>query len=145
MGFTNQEILDVANTTFKAAFDEIFETGAPGLWQTYTETVPTDSKINEIDVLETMPVVRQWVGAKQFPDIVASKLSATVKPYERSFSIQRIDAVTDRTGAIGRRIKRLLSPGSDAGDIFDKIAFSQLIANGLGYDGVATFATCPRW
>lgn len=145
MGITNQNILDTASTTFHAKFDAVFENGAPGVYQLYTETIPTDSKINEIDVLETMPVVREWVGAKQFKDILASNLSATVKSYERSFSIKRIDAVTDRTGAIGRRISVFMNPGASGGDIFDKLAFAELVAasgaGNSGYDGVALFST----
>lgn len=145
MGITNQNILDTASTTFHAKFDEIFENGAPGLWQLYTEEITTDSKINEIDVLETMPVVREWVGAKQFQDILASNLSATMKTWERSFAIKRIDAITDRTGAIGRRISVFLNPGADGGDIFDLLAFTELVsasgAGATGYDGVALFAT----
>ena len=145
MAITNQNILDTASTTFHAKFDEIFENGAPGLWQLYTETIPTDSKINEVDVLETMPVVREWVGAKQFKDIRASSVSATIKTYERSFSIKRVDAITDRTGAIGRRISAFLNPGAAGGDIFDLLAFTELVsasgAGGTGYDGVALIST----
>jgi phage major head subunit gpT-like protein len=145
MGITNQNILDTASTTFHAKFDEIFENGAPGVFGLYTEMIPTDSKINEIDVLETMPVVREWVGAKQFKDILASNLSATIKSYERSFSIKRVDAITDRTGAIGRRISTFMNPGAEGGDIFDLLAFTELVsasgAGGTGYDGVALFST----
>lgn len=145
MPITNQSILDTASTTFRAAFDEIFENGAPGPWQMYTDLIPTESKINEIDILETMPVVREWTGAKEFPDILASSFSLTVRTYERSFAIKRLDAMTDRTGLIGRRINRFLSPGSEGGDIFDLLAFTALTDNAVGYDGVALFATThPR-
>lgn len=142
---TNQNILDTASTTFHAKFDEIFENGAPGVFNLYTELIPTDAKINEIDVLETMPVVREWVGAKQFKDILASNLSATIKTYERSFAIKRVDAITDRTGAIGRRISVFLNPGAAGGDIFDLLAFTELVAasgaGNAGYDGVALIST----
>lgn len=145
MAVTNQDILDTASTVFHDKFDEIFDNGAPGNWQTYTEVIPTDAKINTIDVLESMPLVRQWVGPKQFGDVFASAASATIVEWERSFRIKRIDAITDRTGAIGRKIAGFLRPGAEGGDIFDKLAFDALVANGLGYDGVALYsASHPR-
>ena len=145
MPITNQAILDTASTTFRAAFDEIFELGAPGAWSNYTEIIPTSSKVNEVDILETMPVVREWTGAKIFPDIRASSFSLTVRKYEKSFAIDRLDAMADTTGLIGRRIASFISAGGDGGSIYDRIAHLALTANGVGYDGVALFSAAhPR-
>lgn len=140
---TNQNILDVASTTFHAVFDEIFENGTPGLYPLFTEVIGTSSKVNELDLLETMPVIREWIGSKEFQSIRASRLSATVKKYEKSFEIDRLDLQADRTGLIGRRIRAFMS--QDGGRIYDKIATDALLANPAGYDGVAVFATThPR-
>lgn len=142
-GIINQStIVDVANTTFNAVFDEVFAAQPPGAWQLYTEKLGTGSKINELDLLEAMPVVREWVGSKVFQAIRASSLSATVKKYEKSFAIDRLDLAADKLGMIGRRINMFMS---DAGQICDKICFDTLVSNsGNGptcYDGKALFAT----
>jgi phage major head subunit gpT-like protein len=146
MPIQNQSTIDVASTTFNAVFDEVFAAQPPGPWSLYTEVVQTQSKINELDVLETMPVVREWIGSKVFQSIRASSLSATVKKYEKSFAIDRLDLQADRTGQIGRRIRMFVS---DAGQIYDKICLETLVsASGAGplcYDGVRLFsASHPR-
>lgn len=146
MGIQNQDTLDVANTTFLSVFDALFANGVPGLFQAFTETIKTSSKINEIDILETMPVVRKWEGEKRYQSIRASKLSATVIKYEKSFEIDRLDLAADKIGAVAKRIQRFLS--TDAA-LYDKIVhdvlFSASGAGPTGYDGVALFATThPR-
>lgn len=142
MPIQNQSTIDVASTTFNAVFDEVFAAQPPGPWSLYTEVVQTQSKINELDVLETMPVVREWIGPKVFQSIRASSLSATVKKYEKSFAIDRLDLQADRTGMIGRRIRMFVG---DSGQIYDKICLETLVsASGAGptcYDGKAVFAT----
>lgn len=143
MPIVNQStIVDVANTTFHAKFDEIFANQPPGPWKLYTEVQATSSKINEIDVLEAMPVVREWTGAKLFGSVRAANLSATVKKYEKSFAIDRLDLAADKMGMVGKRIAAFLS---DAGQMYDKICFDTLVSNsGNGptcYDGVALFST----
>ena len=142
MGIQNQSIIDNASATFRAKFDEIFAARPPGPYERYTEIIDTDSIVNEVDVLETMPVVRQWIGAKVFQSILASNFTASIVKYERSFKMDRLKLKGDKTGSIGRRINMMMS---DAGQIFDNICFSTLMANSTGYDGVAVYATThPR-
>jgi phage major head subunit gpT-like protein len=142
MGIQNQNIVDVANTAFRAKFDEIFAMRPSGPYEKYVEIIDTDSVINEVDVLETMPVVRQWLGAKVFQSILASNFTATIVKWERSFAMDRLKLSGDKLGMIGRRINMMMS---DAGQIFDNICFSSLIANPVGYDGVAVHSAAhPR-
>ena len=142
-GIINQANLDAANTAFVAKFDEVFTNRAPGPWSTYTEVLQTGSKINTLEVLESMPVVRKWVGPKVFQAIRSSYLSATVEKYEKSFSIDRLDLEADKLGMIGRRISSFM--GGDGAEIYDKICFETLVsASGAGptcYDGLALFST----
>lgn len=145
MSITNQDILDNAGTTYRDMFDEIFVGRAPGFYEAFTEVIPTDSKINEIDVLEAMPQIREWVDEKVFRDIFASALTATVKPHEKSTDFKRIDIITDRSGKIARRLRAFLSAGGDGGSIYDFLATAALVANGLCYDGQNLFSTThPR-
>ena len=143
MPIANQALLDAANATFLAKFDEIYTDKPPGVWDLYTEVIPTDSKSNTIDVLETMPVVREWVGMKEFQSILASALTVAVTKWEKSFYIDRLDLVADRMGMIGRRISKFLS--SDVRAYFERPAFLALVSNsGNGptvYDGLSLFST----
>jgi phage major head subunit gpT-like protein len=143
----NQSTLDAANAAFYAKFDEVFAAQPPGPWKLYTEEINTGSKVNELDILETMPVVREWIGSKVFQSIRASNLTATVKKYEKSFAIDRLDLAADKLGMIGRRISMFMS--GDASTIYDKICLETLVSNsGNGptcYDGQALFsASHPR-
>lgn len=141
-GIINQANLDAANATFVAKFDEIFTNRAPGPWSTYTEVLPTGSKTNTLEVLESMPVVRRWVGPKVFNAIRSSYLSVDVLKYEKSFAIDRLDLDADKLGMIGRRIAQFM--GGDGSEIYDKICFETLVSNsGNGptcYDGLALFS-----
>lgn len=143
MAVTDRSILDNASTTFKELAAEIFgEKRPPGVYQAFTSVFNTDSKIVEHDVLEAMPVAREWVGAKQFGDVQAASTTLTLKSYEASFRIKRLDVQTDRTGMTGRRIASFLS---DTAYMYDDQAHQVLFANPTGYDGVALFsASHPR-
>ena len=143
MGIQNQAALDTANAAFYELFDEMFSGKTPpGPWREFCDMRPTDSKVNELDILESMPAIREWVGSKFFPDMVASTLSATIKSYERSFAIKRLDLETNNSGQIARRIQAFLQ---DAGQTYDKLAFEELTANNTCYDGVSLFsASHPR-
>lgn len=142
MGIANQDVLDAANLTAEGVFDEIFTNPGTRLFELFTEVVPTGSKVNEIDILETMPVIKKWTGAKEFDSIQASYLRATIEKWHRSFEIDRLDLTADKLGMIGRRIRQWVT--SAARD-YDKIATDALLANPIGYDGVAIASTAhPR-
>lgn len=144
MPISNQSALANANTMFSAFAEEIFGEGRamPGVYSEYTEIRQTDTKLVEHDVVEAFPVVRQWLGEKQFPDVVAATQSITVLTYEQSFAIKRLDLLSDRTGVVGRGLRRFLD---ESAYIYDNLAHAALIANGTGYDGVSLFsASHPR-
>lgn len=136
MAIQNQTIIDAASTAFRAKFDEVFAAQPAGAWQLYTEQINTDALVNEVDLLETQPIIQEWTGAKRFQSVRASNFTATIKSYERSFEIKRLSLLGDRTGLIGRRISNLMG---DAGQIYDNLCFAGMIANPVGYDGVAVY------
>jgi phage major head subunit gpT-like protein len=141
-GITNMDLIDAANATFRAAFDELYTTRPPGVWQLLTEIIPTDVKQNYISVLETNPVMRKWVGEKEFQTIFASTLMAEIEKYEKSFEIDRLDLAADRIGQVARRIKLFMQSNRDD---LDKFVFEKLVANPTAYDGVAlASASHPR-
>jgi phage major head subunit gpT-like protein len=142
MAITNISVFENASTTYKTLADDIFGQKPPGVFSAYTTVMPTDGKIVEHDVIEAFPVVREWSGAKQFPDAQAASVTLTIKTYEASFRIKRLDLATDRTGSIGRRLQMFLQ---EQAYIYDKLAHTALIDNAVGYDGVALFSSAhPR-
>jgi phage major head subunit gpT-like protein len=141
-GIINQDVLDAANISARAVFDEIFMGQGTRLFEVFSDPIPTDVKVNEIDILETMPIIRKWVGAKEFAGIRASYLRAVIEAWERSIEIDRLDFTADKMGMIAKRLSAFA--GATAKD-YDKICTDALIANAVGYDGVATFSTAhPR-
>lgn len=142
MSITDRSIIENASITYKSIADEVFENRPPGEYQRWTDVRSTDSKTVEHDAMEAMPVVREWTGAKQFKDVQAASVSHTIKTYEASFRIKRLDLLTDRTGMTARRMRSFLS---DTAYIYDKLSHEALVANGTGYDGVALFSSShPR-
>ena len=143
MAVTDRSIIDNASTAYKELAEGIFGGRTPpGVYQAFATVSPTDSKIVEHDVLEAMPVAREWVGAKQYDDVQAASTTLTLKSYEASFRIKRLDLLTDRTGMVGRRLSNFLS---DTAYMYDALAHDVLFSNPTGYDGVALFsASHPR-
>jgi phage major head subunit gpT-like protein len=143
MAVTDRSIFENASTTFKELAGNVFAGGTPpGVYKDFATVQSTDSRIVEHDVLEAMPVAREWVGAKQYGDAQAASTTLTLKSYEASFKIKRLDLLTDRTGIVGRRMATWLG---DTAYIYDQIAHEVLFANPTGYDGVALFsASHPR-
>lgn len=138
MAITNQSIIDTASTVYRSLFQEIFQGPPPGTYANFVQLISTDSKVNEIDVLGAMPVIREWTSEKLFKDARAYSVSATVKAFERSFRINRLNASLDRTGLIADALRRFLSDTNGA--IYDKLAHDALFDNLVGYDGVALFS-----
>jgi phage major head subunit gpT-like protein len=142
MAVTDRSILENASTTYRELAAEIFGDRPPGLYQEWTDVRPADSKIVEHDVLESMPVVREWSGAKQFGDVQAARATLEMKSHEASFKIKRVDLITDRTGITARTMRTFLT---NTAYIYDKLSHEALVANATGYDGVALFsASHPR-
>ena len=146
MPVTNQSVFDSASELFHTLADDVFADGVPGQWSTFADLSPTSAKTNTLNVLEAFPVVREWTGAKKYDDVHAAGLSLTVKQWEASFSIKRIDYVGDTSGQLGKRIGMWLNGASR---FYDKIATDVLVSSSgagpTGYDGVALYsASHPR-
>lgn len=145
MPVTNQSVFDTASTVFHELAEEIFSNADEGEFSTFADLQPTDVEVNTYDVLEAMPIVREWVGPKQYPNVHAASASLTMKGWESSFSIKRRKFIGDRTGRTARAISQWLR----GVDIRDQIATDVLVsasgAGPTGYDGQPIFsASHPR-
>lgn len=133
---TNQQVLDQANATYRAMWEK-FGQAESGLWELFTEVVPTDSETNTFDFVTAFPQVREWVGPKVFEVMRAYAWTITLKTYAKNLALGFRKVRYDRNGMLGRAIKRFLTTTS----IYDKVVTDTLLANPTGYDGVAVFST----
>lgn len=135
MEITNQQVLDQANTTFSAMWEK-FGQAESGLWELFTEVIPTDSEVNTFDFVTAFPQVQEWVGEKVFEVMRAYAWTINLKTYAKNFAQNYRKVRYDRNGMLGRAIKRFLQTTS----IYDKVVTDVLLANPTGYDSVALFS-----
>jgi len=134
----NGSYLDNANIAFQERFQDLYGATAPGSYQTFAEVVPTDAKVTQVDAFGAFGATwREWVGPKVFMTTRLYTQQVTLKRWEKSFYLDRMDYQYDRTGKVGRKINQFLSGAS----FYDKIATDVLVANGTGYDGVALYSS----
>lgn len=142
MGITDQQILDTASRMFHEYGQAVFERGRPGFFEAFTEVIPTDSEENEIDLLGALPTPKEWEGReKTYQAMRAYSSVVKLKSYEASFRLGFKKVRYDRTGLLGRRISAFFSPAGSGGRFYDKLATDRLLANPVGYDGVAIFSS----
>jgi phage major head subunit gpT-like protein len=139
MSIIDQDLIDVASTTFEVKFQEIFEheDTTESVAGALSEDVTTESEINEVDLLGTMPVMRKWIGAKQEQVTRAYSQSVTLEKYESTLALDRMKVRYDKTGLIGRRIERFLQRNKYWRE---KMIFDLLVTNPTAYDGVSFFS-----
>jgi phage major head subunit gpT-like protein len=138
-GILGNSVFENASTTFRGVFDDIFKGAPAGPWNELALVVPTDSVLNETNVFGAMPVVREWIGQKQYQSRRAYTQTVRIKKYEQSTVLDRLDVQADRTGQIGRHIQQFVQSANET--IYDKVvhdvAFSNSGNGPTGYDGVA--------
>lgn len=143
MAVSPQHSFQATAIAFRAIADEVFDPSRRpvGPYSLFTEVGDVDAYVNEFDVLESMPVVREFLGAREFHDVVFAYVRATPKTFEKSFSEDRKRAISDPAGLLRRLTSWLGSAEQD----FDKIVHDFLFTNPTGYDGVSLFSTShPR-
>jgi phage major head subunit gpT-like protein len=143
MGVQNQASADTANTLFTAYAEDLFaRVGESGVYDQICEIIDTDAEVNEIDILETMPALREWIGPKRFDSVRLSTFSVAMKSYEKSFEIPRRKLVGMTIPALEKRIQTWLNNFTM---IYDKLAIALIVSNPTCYDGVAlASASHPR-
>lgn len=136
MEITNQAVLDQANATYRAMWEKFGEAD-PGVYDRFTEIIPTDSETNVFDFVTAFPQVEEWVGEKVFRAMRAYAFTITLKSYAKSLELDFKKVRYDRINFTGKAIKRFLTGTS----IYDKVMTDVLLSNPVGYDGVALFST----
>lgn len=137
MAITDKSVLEAASTVYRSLAAEIFNNTPGGIFREFTEELSVDSKVNTFNILGAFPAIREWAGEKYFKDARAYSVSATVKAFEKSFLLPRLDGSLDRTGLIANSLRKFLADANQSS--YDKLSHEELIANRTCYDGVALF------
>lgn len=139
---TNDAALDAANTAFESAANDIFSGKIPGVWDAFTTLSPQKGKFAELDLVDGIPQMREWLGSRQLRNLRAYALTQAIRRWEMTIGVPVDDINGDRTGVVADRLTDFAGRGSRA---YDQILVPELVANPTGYDAVALFAaTHPR-
>lgn len=125
---------------FRAYAQDLFAgVGQSALFRMLADVLPDGGDYTQQhNILEAMPVIREWVGSRQFPDALLSTVTGIPKTYEKSFKEDRKRADKSSGEVLLQRLTKWL--GNPENDL-DKIITEYLLSNPIGYDGVALFAT----
>lgn len=138
----NQSTLDAANTTFVDMFSEIWAKADQGAWSQFTQIIPNDAKLTELDAMVDLGAVREWVGSKEYGIARAYKLAVRFRKWEKTMKVDRPDLAYDKSGTLKARIKQFMT---EQAGFLDKIVTDSLVSvsgtGPTGYDGVVLFST----
>lgn len=145
MAVSSPNAFQSTSIAFKAYADDVFghEGRRAPQFGMFCALDSTDRFTVEHDVLEALPVVREWIGSRQEPDAQFATVRGIARTWEKTFSEDRKRALSG--AADGQLLRRLMmwlgSPDMD----LDKIATDFLVSNPTGYDGVSLFSSShPR-
>lgn len=134
--------LQSLQTSYKQLFSDLFlsdKKGANDAYLAFTHEDTCDGVAYEYDFLSSDPVMREWVGNKNYVPLRANSLRIAVTNYEKSTDIGREQIRGDKSGIIGQRLAKWLSAVKRDKDA---IAFDKLIDGftDASFDGVALFS-----
>jgi hypothetical protein len=84
------------------------------------------------------PAMREWLGERQFKELLMADYTLTNKLYESSLLIERTVWEDNRLGTTTPSLRRL---ANEATYQPDKLMFALMVANGLAFDGQNFFDT----
>lgn len=130
--------IDGFRTRFEVGASEIFARDQGGIWSMLTQEINTGGALQvTVKMGGDTPVIRQWVGDKQFGSFRELNKTIVTVPYESSIEIKRREA-EDPSGVIGSRIDSFLA-GQEY--IRDKLVVEKLLTNPTGIDATALLST----
>lgn len=132
MTIVNEANLDAVNTAFEDAANKIFSEGAPGQWQTFTTLRSHTGTSAELNLVDGIPQVREWLGSKRFKQLRAYKLNKTLRKWEASLRVAIDEINGDVTGVVAARLRDFVTRQAT---VYDKIMTDELLANPACYDG----------
>jgi len=135
MGYiTNDVALDAATTAFEDAANDIFSGENNNLSDLFTTRTTQTGKFAELDLVDGIPQIREWVGSRQAKNLRAYSLTAPIKPWEATIAVPVDDINGDRTGVVAARLTDF---AARTARVYDQIMIPALLANPICYDGSA--------
>ena len=116
---------------------EIFSSGVPGVWEMFTTLQAQQGKFAELDIVDGIPQIREWLGSRQLKNLRAYALTKPIRAWEMSIGVPVDDINGDRTGVVAQRLRDFAARGAAA---YDQILVPFLQSNPVGYDDVALFS-----
>jgi phage major head subunit gpT-like protein len=127
--------IDGFRTRFVNGATDVFNRDQAGTWAMFCEEYPTEGALSvQIKMGGDTPVIRQWIGDKQFGQFRELNKTLLTLPYEASMALMRREVDGDPSGIINGRIDRFLA-GQNY--IKDKLVWEKYLTNPTGIDGVA--------
>jgi phage major head subunit gpT-like protein len=131
----NRGSLDALFTAFKAnVLKGAGEASLPV--EQLAMVIPSNTAIEKYPVLRLLSKMREWIGPRQIQNVKGEVLSVTNGDYEHTEGIDRNDIEDDQMGLYGPMFEGM---GADAANLWGRILFDALIANGDWLDGNAFF------
>lgn len=135
----NQQNLAILNQAFSAAFAGGLASAAP-MWSQIATMVPSTTSEQKYGWLGKITKFREWIGERQYQNLVAHDYAVKNKTFENSVSVSRDEIEDDHYGVYKPVVEQL---GQDAAQHPDELVFSLLNAAFTTpcYDGQYFFDT----
>lgn len=124
----------------EAAFAEPMS-GTPSIWQKHCMNLPATAETMPYAFLGMVPQPREFIGGRNFVNVLDFTYNITNKTYELSWEIPRKWFEDDQVAAIPQRIAEVTGVWAE----FKNYQFAQLLINGdqsgyTGWDGTTFYA-----
>lgn len=135
----NQSNLAILNQAFNGAFKNGLTNAAP-MWNQCASLVPSNTSEQKYAWLGKMTKFREWIGERQYQNLVAHDYAIKNKTWENTVNVSRDEIEDDQYGIYSPVVEQL---GQDAALHPDEMVFD-LLKNGFStpcYDGQYFFDT----
>jgi phage major head subunit gpT-like protein len=96
----NNSNLSFLTTGFKASYQQGFKGVAP-MWQRVASLIPSTTKTNAYAWLGQFPMLREWIGERQYQSVMESGYELANKKFEATIKVKRDDIEDDQYGVYG--------------------------------------------
>lgn len=115
-GITGQSNLDAANTDYLDAYSQYFADPAAASTMVADAVLiqPTSTLNVSIPIVNAFPLIRQWLGEKEFKNLRAYRQTIPVATWEASIALPRLQVDGDATGATTGSLNGFLASAADS-------------------------------
>jgi phage major head subunit gpT-like protein len=128
--------------TFNVAVNAIFKTALQGntkdVSARFTTVIPMSTKKVEFPIAGSVGPLREWKGSRIIQSIMRNSYELVTKKFEKTISISREEEEDDNLDVYLPGMKTL---ANQTANWKSQQIHAAILANGLGYDDVAFFAT----